>query len=198
MGLKANVGGGKKFDPVEAGAWRAICVGYADLGTQTSTYQGETKEGRKVMLFWDIPDQRVEIEGESLPRRISARYGLSLHEKANFRKVMDGWFGSLSREQLTGFDLDQLIGKACLLNVIHEKKDDGRVFAKVAGVSPLPKGMQTPVQETPAIKYQIEDETTGDFVVPTNLPRWVQVIISESYEGRKAGFVVPDKDEAPF
>ena len=56
--------------PVEAGAWPAICVGYVDLGTQTSEYGGESSTRRKVLLFWDIPEQRITVAGGTFKLRL--------------------------------------------------------------------------------------------------------------------------------
>ncbi|GAG46718.1 unnamed protein product, partial [marine sediment metagenome] len=36
--------------------------------------------------MWEIPAERIEIEGKDLPRAISKKYRVSLHKKANLTK----------------------------------------------------------------------------------------------------------------
>lgn len=184
MGLTIKAGGGGP-SPIDAGAWPAVCVGYADLGTQRSDFGGKISERQKVMLFWDIPELRIDVAGESLPRRISGRYSLSLFERSSFRKMLDAWLGKLTREQEAAFDLDNLIGRPCLLNVTHKVKSDGKVFSSVQSVMMLPRGMQRPGLESTPIRYSTLDER-GNFVHPTGLPDWIVAIIKESYEYKKA------------
>jgi hypothetical protein len=178
---------GDGIAPVDAGTWTAVCVGYADLGTQRSDFGGEVREARKVMLFWDIPELRMEYEGKDKPRRISARYTLSLGKKASLRAVLEAWRGrAFTEQELDGFDLANLIGKGCLLLVTHEAKQDGGVFAKVKGVMALPKGMGSPALETDPIRYEIEDGVGHFNMPPESVPEWVRKIIAESYEYKQA------------
>jgi len=171
--------------PVEAGAWPAICVGYVDLGTQTSEYGGESSTRRKVMLFWDIPEQRITVDGKNLPRRISAKYSQSMFEKSGFRQMIDAWFGKLTPQQAAAFDVDACVGKPCMLNIVHKQKKDGKTFASVQSVMQLPRGMQRPQLETPTITYVID--TNGVFNMPgDDIPEWVKNIIRESAEFKEA------------
>ncbi len=204
MGLKAKAKSDSNMAPVEAGTWTAVCVGYADLGTQRSDYQGDVREAQKVLVFWDVCDQRMTYEGEEKPRRISARYTNSLGKKATLRKVLEAWRGrAFTDDELKGFDLSNLIGVGCLLNIAHKPRQDGSgVFASVQAVMALPKGMPKPIMETPRIEYVTEGDA-GEFVEPPeSLPEWVRDIIKESYEYKMAhgigvGTTVLDKKAAP-
>jgi hypothetical protein len=188
MGLKAKAKNESSMAPVEAGTWPAVCVGYADLGTQVGDFQGKPTEARKVLVFWDIPDQRMEYDGQDKPRRISARYTLSLGKKANLRKVLEAWRGrQFTEAELEGFDLSNLIGVGCMLNVAHKARADGNgVFASVQAVMALPKSMPKPALETGSIEYLTEAEN-GDFVEPPDaLPEWVREIVKQSIEYKTA------------
>lgn len=200
MGLKAMNTGGKKREPIPAGTHVAVCVGYTDLGTQTEMVKGQKKEQRRVMIFWDIPEERMEIDGKSLPKRISCRYTLSLYEKATLRKMMDSWKGEpLTADELAGFDLDNLINRPAMLQVIHKpnERKPGEVYANVNAVLPLFKGIPRPAMETEPIKYEIEGPN-GIFVIPgDDIPRWIKNIIKDSYEAKKAGWTFDaDADKA--
>lgn len=193
MGLKATNDSRPKREPIPAETHAAVCVGYVDLGTQSAKdFKGNPTEKRRVMIFWDIPEVRVDYNGKSMPSRISNRYTLSLYEKANLRKMLDVWNGSpLKPDEIQSFDLDKLINRPAMIQVQHKPKPSkpGEVYENVVAVNPPYKGIPRPQMETDAIKYQIEDDATGEFVVPgDNIPRWIKKIIADSYEAKKAGW----------
>jgi hypothetical protein len=67
-----------------------------------------------------------------------------LHEKASLRRDLESWRGrAFTDKELEGFDLENLLLKGCLINVIHEQRG-GATFANVAGVMRLPKEMTAP------------------------------------------------------
>ncbi len=177
---------GPKSDPVPAGTHSAVCYGVIDLGTQESEQYGPKA---KVALLWEIPDERIEVKGKSLPRGISKRYTASLNEKANLRKDLEAWRGrQFTPVELAGFDLANILGKNCLLNVIHQETPRG-TFAGVAGVMPLPKGMPSKQPENGITNFSIRDAVdiarqTGqkDVQWPSNLPQWLLDVCSKSQE----------------
>jgi hypothetical protein len=209
MGLTISSGGGNRtpLPLIEAGFHRAVCCGYADLGTQTVTYNGETKVSRRVLVFFSLPDSRIDVDGKSMPRQISQRYTMSIHEKATLRKVLDTWAGrSMTRDEEAKFDFDSLIGRAATLTIAHRPKKDGSMFASIAAVGPHDKRFPTPTLEIDPIRY--ETCPGGKFVAPTEaIPAWVRAVISESAEAKKAGYTVSDApapaakvddDEVPY
>ena len=69
------------------------------------------------------------------------RYRLSLHEKSNLRPMLEAWRGrKFNEEELTGFDLEKLVGVNCQVQVIHGIKSTGGTFAKVQAVVGPAKG----------------------------------------------------------
>jgi hypothetical protein len=148
-----------------------------DLGTQESEQYGPKA---KIALLWEIPDERIEVKGKSLPRGISKRYTASLNEKANLRKDLEAWRGrQFTAAELAGFDLANILGKSCLLNVIHQETPRG-TFAGVAGVMPLPKGMPPKAPENGITHFSIKDAVEAakaagqrDVQWPGNLPQWL-------------------------
>lgn len=148
---------GSDYKPIEAGNYAATCIRVIDLGTQTTNYQGEEKSARKVRIFWEIPEVMTEWEGQQRPATISSTYTASLHEKANMRKVLESWRGrSFTPDELKGFDTKNVLGAACLLNIVHTEKD-GKTYANVAGVTPLIKGMPKPEVVGPIINFDLDD-----------------------------------------
>jgi len=177
---------GPKSDPVPAGTHSAVCYGIVDLGTQESEQYGPK---HKLIILWEIADERIEIKGQSLPRGISKRYTASLNEKATLRKDLESWRGrQFTAAELAGWDIAGILGKSCLLNVIHQETPRGR-FANIAGVMPLPKGMPPKQPENPVTHFSIRDaveiaKATGqrDVQWPGNLPQWLLDVCSKSQE----------------
>ncbi len=196
MGLKANARGIKQI--VKEGDWNCVCVGYVDLGTQHNDYDGKDK--RVVMLFWDIPEQRMMYNGKDVPSRISNRYTLSMHEKSNLRKMLEDWVGPMTKEQAANFDLDSLIGQAAELRIVHKEKANGTgPYASVKRVDRARGNPRLPLETTP-LRYVTTDGISGNFIYPgPEVPEWIRKIIAVSGEYKAAkkkaaeeGRTIPD------
>src|SRR6185369_10438591 len=66
------------FTPVPAGTHLGICYRVIDLGTQSTNFNGETKLAHKVLVSWEIPDEKMD---DGRPFTISQSYTWSMHEK---------------------------------------------------------------------------------------------------------------------
>lgn len=131
------------FAPVPAGTHLGICYRVIDLGTQQSNFNGETKTAHKVLLSWEIPEEKMD---DGRPFTISQSYTWSMHEKATLRKALEAWRGVAFTERdfgPNGFDIRNILGKACTLSVIHKAKDQS-VFANVASIGKVMKGVVVP------------------------------------------------------
>lgn len=134
----------------ETGSWTGICIRVIDLGTQEKQFKGKTKMVRMSQIVWEIPDQ---LDGENKPLTISKSYTASLADKANLRKDLEGWRGRpFTEEELAGFEVSNIIGKPCLLNLVTVQGQKGERVV-VAGISPLPKGMPAPPKATYHSKF---------------------------------------------
>jgi hypothetical protein len=137
---------GSDFAPPPAGTFPAICYRFIDLGTQQTTFKGDQKEQHKILLSWELKDDEcmMEVEGEMMPMTIHQRFTWSMHEKATLRKMLESWRGLKFQEKdfgPGGFDVRNLLSKACMLAIVHSEKE-GKAYANVASVLKLPKGMQ--------------------------------------------------------
>lgn len=185
-------GGSGGYDPVEAGTYPARCVAVVDLGIQHNTFNNKDQE--KVLLMFELPTERITVDGEDKPRWLSARYTMSLNEKATLRKTLDAWRGKpFTPEELLGFDLSNVINAPCMLTVTNTEKN-GNTYANISGVSKLMKGMEVPALENEPIVFDMEAENAEE--VKAKLPDWVQKIIEESvsWKSRKAEMDVLDDD----
>lgn len=188
MAIAKNSGG--SFEPVPQGTHQARCFAQISLGTQHSE---NYPDSFKVMLMWELPEQTLERDGEQVPMVISKEYTCSLNEKANLRRDLVSWRGrEFTEPELAGFDVAQVVGAPCLLNVINTTNTKGKTYAKIASISPLPKKMQAEKQVHQSVKYEIE---MGKCDVFQKLPEWVQKKICACVEWNTAP--QPAKSAAP-
>ena len=188
MGLiaKETGNGGVSREPIEAGMQHAVCYGLIDLGTHYDDMYKKTNH--KVMIQWEIPDLRIELtrDGETVnvPRIISKRYTISLHEKAGLRKDLESWRGrAFTPDELKGFDLNNLLGVNCNLNIVHQARD-GKTYANISSITPLMKTQATVQPESPTTRFCIVD---GDEIPNTLSPKVVEYIMaSEEWQNREA------------
>ena len=155
---------GATFAPAPAGAHAAVCVDIVDLGILEVTYGGKTKKQHKVKIVWQID----ELRDDGRPFHLGKRYTNSLHEKAVLRKDLESWRGKpFTNEELQGFDLEVLLSKGCMINVIHSSAN-GNTYANVTTVMRGPKGMQMPSPRDYIRECDRQPEGTGDAAEPTD------------------------------
>ena len=135
--------GGKEFKMVPPGTHLARCYRIVDLGTQVSIWEGQQKYLRKVMIGWEIHSEEDNgaplLTDEGEPLAMFKNYTMSWSENANLRKDLQGWRGSpWSDAEANRFDLKNILGQWCMLNVIHKPGKDNKVYANVAGITPVP------------------------------------------------------------
>ena len=116
------------------GLWPAVCVDVVDLGIVTTQYGAQLK----IQIRWQL-EERDEKTGRRF--LIVQSYTPSLHEKSKLRPLLEAWRGKkFNAEELKQFDIEKLLGANCQLQIIHNIKDEGRVFANVQAVVPMAKG----------------------------------------------------------
>ncbi len=189
MGLTAkDPGGSDDFKPVPAGAWQAICCAVVDLGTQLNPLFN--KEVYKVLIMWEFPEHRIQMQKEGEPERempmvISRMYRLSLHIKSDLRQDLEAWRNKpFDESELQGFNLSKLLGANANIQVVHVKKQVSgkeKVYANVNAVMSLMQNQTKLDPEHETIMYEID---SGE-PLPDLLPDWIGNIIRLSPEYRK-------------
>ena len=135
--------GSSSFTPCPAGSELARCIHLIDLGTQTSTFDGETKSARKILIAFEVLSAETRRENGE-PFILSKRFTVSLHEKSALRKMCTSWRGrDFTPAELKGFDLATVLGKDAFLSIVHTEKD-GKTYANIAAVMKPPKSMTAP------------------------------------------------------
>jgi hypothetical protein len=168
---------GQGFKQIPPGAHFAICNAVIDLGLQPG-YQG-AKPQRKVYLRWEVQDERVEYtkDGRTVegPMSIGKQYTLSLNEKASLRADLENWRGrAFTPQELDGFDIAALIGKACQLMIVHAESN-GKSYSNVKGVMGVSKDQRdrarTATLENAPILFSVDEWDDQAYAL---IPQWLR------------------------
>ena len=172
-------------EQVPAGSHVARCIKIIHFGTaMESNHLGERVQRNTVRLTWEIPGEMRTFDEEQGPQpmSISKDYTLSLHEKANLRADLEGWRGQgFTPDELEGFDILNVQGQPCMLSIIHvPSKKTGNIYARIVGVSRLPKDTVCPENINPLFVWDYDQNY--DEGVLANLHEWFQEKIKASDE----------------
>ncbi len=184
---------GGSFTPAPAGNHLAICYAVIDLGTQHQDafqWEGATivaKDVPQVLFMWELPNEMVDVDGQQQPAVISQFYNAYFSEKAKLRLHLEAWRGrAFTAEELNGFDIGNVVGKPCMLNVIHNEKGK----AKITSVSALPKGMNVPELFNKSFTFDLSEYNQEVF---DNISEGIQRIIKRSAEWQQNDFESPQQ-----
>lgn len=185
MSLKAKRKPANNIPPVDGGTYMAVCIGVIDLGEQYRQFEKQ-KQGRYVnecMFIFEIPSERVQVDGEDKPRWLSTkRLTVSLHERSALYQMLTSWRGRpLSDAELDptgdGFDLSQMLGAGAMLSVSVVERDDGSRHNKIEAVTGFPKGIEVPKVESEPLLFDADEP---DMDMLEKMPEWIQDIIRKS------------------
>lgn len=186
---------GGSFERCPPGMHLARCYRIIDLGTQKTEYMGQTKYLHKIMLGWELhgtlDDGSPMVMKDGRPFSIFKNYTLSWSEKANLRLDLQSWRGKpFSEEEMRRFDLKNVRGAWCMLNIIERPARTGnKIYSNVDGVTPVPaiykqNGLPKPVNESQMFSLSDPDwelfETFSD-----NLK--AKIIASPEFEKARGG-----------
>lgn len=115
---------------LEPGVYSAVCIGIADLGLQTSTYDGQEKVQRKVSLAFALNTKNGWGE---IPV-ISRKFTLSFNEKATLAQFITAW--KVPNEKLT-----DLLGKSA--QIVTTVSEDGK-YNNLTNILPPKEKVQVP------------------------------------------------------
>ena len=110
-----------------------------ELGTQVDQW-GEKK---KVVLFYSLPFQTIEVDGDEKQMMIRSKaMKISAWRDGQRKSGLLDHTDALSKDS-TSFD--DLLGKPCMLNIIHNKSVDGtKTYANIASITPVMQGQEVP------------------------------------------------------
>lgn len=194
---------GGSFSLVPAGTYPAVCYRILDLGTQPSTFNGETKLKHKVMISWELHDPDTTMD-DGKPMSMHQRYTWSMHENATLRRHLEAWRGkAYSDSELGegGFNVKKLLGVGCYMGVVHNE-NGGSTYANISAISKLPKGMETPTLVNPPTYCWLNKEGFDEEVFASLSDKMKATIQSSpEYKRLVSGEPEPEKfhdDPIPF
>lgn len=177
MSLYVEEKSGSGIAPLAEDTYPAVCYALVDLGDQYNA--AYDKFSRKVVIGWELPGETITIDGEEVPRTFWNTYTASLSQKSQLRKDLTSWRGKeFTAEELKGFNLRNIVGVPCMIQIVHRKSADGtKTYANLASVTKVPKGFPAPKGTLPEMIYDIEE---SDPSVVEELPQWMQDKIKAS------------------
>jgi len=166
-----------EYKIADEGVSLAWLISLVDLGTQTSEYQGQTKNQRKLRFTWELCGSQVGPD-DPRPVTISQNFTWSFHDKAKLRSVVKSWTG---KEPTDSFDLESLYQVPCQLNIIHAKVGE-KTYANISTIMPLPKGTKVDQRVNETFTFDL-DEQRCNALMFLQLPEYLRTMILKSPEG---------------
>lgn len=147
--IKTTAAGGD-FTLAPAGTHNAVCTRLIDLGTDDGGLYGPK---RQIMIGWELEERDPTFDNARF--MVFGYYTLSMNEKANLRKLLTGWRGKDYADD-EDVDIASIVGRPCMLTVVHAQNQQGNTRAKVNAASPLPKGLEALTPEGDTICLNLE------------------------------------------
>lgn len=195
--IVTNEGNFKKKELIPAGSYIARCYSMVVIGTHEEEFKGEKKMIKKIRITWELPNEvRVfkEENGEQ-PFSISKEYTLSLSEKANLTGIIQSWIGRNLKSDEKQLDITLLLGKPCMISIIHKISKAGNEYATVTNVNQMPKGMVCPPLHNPIVEFSVD---RFDKEIFESLPNFIQEKIQTSVEYLRLSIDLPRNEKVQY
>lgn len=149
-----NQAGKKDFPIAPEGTTPARLARIVELGTQSTQY-GEMKQ---VVFMYSLPMHQIEYNGEWKQQFIST----SRMKVSAFKDPKSGRKSTLMKHvdalDEGCEDLRELLGKECLLTIIHNQNQDGtRTYANIDNVSKPMPGMNNDQLDTDPLYFDFDN-----------------------------------------
>jgi hypothetical protein len=199
------------FKPVPEGLHLARCYRIVDLGTQESTYLGQVRTQKKLMIQFEVhgDDDKgfalITRAGE--PMSISKNYTRSIGENATLRQDLTSWRNkAFTPEELEKFELENLLGVWGMISVIKTISENGKAYTNINTITPVPAAMKKngmPQHFNEAKIFSIENPDMELFATFSDYlrakiersPEWQSRMKPVAYTG---GGVAEFDDDVPF
>lgn len=155
----------------------AQCVRILDLGTQVHPEWGPK---RKINIGFELLEEQT-TEGE--PFLVFRTYNASLTPKSDLSKDISAWLG-IKIGKGDEFDIDELLGKHCMVTVVWEDSGD-TTYANVSTITSLPKSVRPPRAQSELQSLYLDD--SFDQEIFDALPDWLQEKIAKTEEYQALG-----------
>lgn len=131
------------YKPVPAGMHLARCYMFVDIGTQETQYGDKPQ----ILVYFEIHSEDPKTGDPLLtdngdPMTIFKKYTLSWNEKSILRQDLESWRGgAFSPEEQKRFDLKNILGKWCMLNITNnpDKNKPEKIWDNIQSIVPVPQ-----------------------------------------------------------
>lgn len=161
MAIYVSDNGGGKFTPHPTGLHQMVCCDVIDKGMEDTPYGPK----RKVVVVWES----VETNDKGHRMTVRQKYTASLNEKAKLRHDLEAWRGrAFTADELSNFDLENLIGANAMVNVVHRPDAKGNVWANVASLAPKMKQLPAITVSAEYIRQKDRNDTPEPNEIPAH------------------------------
>lgn len=117
------------------------------IGVIDGEWKGKANSIDKIRIGFELPLELHEFkEGETpKPFVVSEEYSFMMGKKSKLRPIIEGIIGvMLTDQEAYSFEINDLMGRVCMVNIVHTLTKSGTLFPKIASTASLPKGMESP------------------------------------------------------
>ena len=216
--MREKLGEKKTFPLIPAGETFGICNLVVDLGEEY--WERYKKWQNKILIGFEFPehmseypDKDSEEEGATItrPRTLTKRFKKELvdgnGEKTEFHKFLVKWIGRELKTDDEGYSLfspEMLIGCCGNVDIVHDTKPSGKVYADIDCVRPLRKPEQKKqvgvVGNTLFLFEKLAEGESPVEAFPKNMLEWVVTAFMKSRQVQTyvAANPVAEEAAAPF
>jgi hypothetical protein len=164
------------FIPFPEGTAMATLIGLYFLGPHPTVWNGQERQRRLCALHWEASERAADGRALSVLEVVTE----SLDERAKLYQRILSLNGGLEPEP--GLDLRLLLGRPAVITVRHVDKD-GRVFANVTQVGPVPRGLVLQAPSVPLQFFDIEDlaHSCDLATLPKRCQKWALAAVDSPF-----------------
>jgi hypothetical protein len=125
---------------------------------------------------------------------------LSWSDKANLRLDLQAWRGKpFTQEEMRRFDLKNILGAWCMLNVIERQGSNGKTYSNVQTITPVPSVMKQGGMPDGVNPLEIFNLSDPDMKLFDSFSKQLQEKIMQSPEWQKiSGKTRSESDDSNF
>jgi len=134
-GTKVSRPEGKDFPAAPEGLHPAVCVDVWEIWTEPRDERWGGGLVDRTRIIWQIDQTFKNEKGEEERYQVMQTYTASLDDRSNLYKHLKSWRGrSFSEDELKEFELENLVGVNCQLQIVRNVAGNGKTYANIAAI----------------------------------------------------------------